>query len=57
MSELTIVIKRPVVEHRIRLHRVAKWAAESTREGPAGVMKRQRVKALLGDTVVVERQH
>ena len=48
-TEFTIIIERPVIEHRIRLHQVAKWAEETSREGPAGVMKRQRVKALLTD--------
>ena len=52
MSGFTIVIERPVIEHRIRLHQVAKWAENTTREGPAGVVKRQRVKTLLGDSVV-----
>ena len=52
MSEFTIVIERPVIEHRIRLHQVAKWAGDTTRDGPAGVMKRQRVKALLADDTV-----
>jgi hypothetical protein len=47
-TEFTVIIERPVIEHRIRLNQVAKWAEETTREGPAGVMKRQRVKALLG---------
>ena len=52
MTEFTVVIERPLIEHRIRLHQVAKWAEGTTREGPAGVMKRQRVKVLLGDKVV-----
>ena len=56
MTEFTIVIERPAVEHRIRLSQVAKWAEDTTREGPAGVMKRQRMKVLLGDKSV-ERQH
>ncbi len=51
-TEFIVVIERPVVEHRIRLNQVAKWAEETTREGPAGVMKRQRVKALLNDRAV-----
>ena len=51
-SEFTVVIERPVIEHRIRLNLVAKWAEGTTREGPAGTMKRQRVKALLTDKMV-----
>jgi hypothetical protein len=48
MTEFTVSIQRPPVEHRIRLGQVAKWA-EGTRDGPAGIVKRQRVKALLGN--------
>ena len=51
MTEFTVVVERPPVEHRIHLHQVAKWAEETTREGPAGVMKRQRVKALMGEKI------
>jgi len=46
-TEFTVAIERAPVEHRIRLSQVMKWAEETTREGPAGVTKRQRVKALL----------
>jgi hypothetical protein len=46
MTELTISIARPSIEHRIRLGQVTKWA-EGTRDGPAGALKRQRVKQLL----------
>jgi hypothetical protein len=46
MTELTISIARPSIEHRIRLGQVTKWA-EGTRDGPAGVLKRQCVKQLL----------
>ncbi|HKD86572.1 MAG TPA: hypothetical protein VKB58_17620 [Terriglobales bacterium] len=48
MTEFTVVVERPSVEHRICLNQVAKWAETTTREGPAGVLKRQRVKTLLG---------
>jgi hypothetical protein len=48
MTEFTVSIQRPRVEHCIRLGQVAKWA-EGTRDGPAGIIKRQRVKALLGN--------
>lgn len=49
MTEFTVTIPRPAIEHRVRLSQVAKWADTTTREGPAGITKRQRVKALLGD--------
>lgn len=49
MTEFTVAIDRPPVEHRIRLHQVQKWASSSvTREGPAEITKRQRAKSLLG---------
>ena len=44
-----VAIERPPVEHRITLSQVEKWADnQTTREGPAGMSKRQRLKALLG---------
>ena len=48
MTEFSIAIERPPIEHRVRLNQVQKWAEETTRGGPAGITKRQRVKALLG---------
>ena len=48
LTEFTVAIQRPVIEHRIRLNQVAKWAdTDTTREGPAGIAKRQKVKDLL----------
>jgi hypothetical protein len=47
-TEFTVSIERPSVEHRIRLSQIAKWAESTTREGPAGITRRQRVKNLLG---------
>ena len=47
MTEFIIAIEKPPVEHRIRLSQVEKWAQSTTRDGPAGITKRQRVKALL----------
>jgi hypothetical protein len=47
-DEFTVAIERPPIEHRIRLNQVAKWTETSTtREGPAGISKRQRLFALL----------
>jgi hypothetical protein len=46
MTEFTVSIARPSVEHKICLAQVTKWT-EETRDGPAGVIKRQRVKELL----------
>jgi len=46
LTEFIISIPRPAVEHRIRLGQVTKWT-EGTRDGPAGLVKRQRVKELL----------
>jgi hypothetical protein len=46
MTEFVIAIHRPAVEHRIRLSQVTLWA-KGTRDGPAGVIKRQRIMSLL----------
>ena len=48
MTEFTVALDRPAVEHHVRLKQVSKWAEHTTREGPAGVIKRERVRALLG---------
>lgn len=48
MTEFTVTIQRPAIEHRIRLAQVAKWA-QGTSDGPTGIIKRQRVKQLLGN--------
>jgi hypothetical protein len=48
MTEFTVAVYRNPTEHKIRLGQVLKWAAHTTREGPAGVTKRQRVRTLLG---------
>ena len=46
MTEFTIAIHRPAVERRLRLNQVSQWA-QGTRDGPLGVLKRQRVRSLL----------
>ena len=46
MTEFVIAIHRPAVEHRLRLNQVTQWA-QGTRDGPAGVIKRQRIMGLL----------
>jgi hypothetical protein len=47
MTEFNIAIEKPAVEHHIRLNQVEKWARSTTREGPAGITKRERVRTLL----------
>lgn len=48
MTEFTIAIHRPPVEHRITLNKVIQWAdTNTTREGPAGITKRRKLQALL----------
>jgi hypothetical protein len=49
MTEFTIMLERPSLEHRIRLNQVEKWAKGITRVGPAGMTKRQRVQQLIGN--------
>jgi hypothetical protein len=48
LTEFTVAVYRNPVEHKIRLAQVLKWSEPSTREGPAGITKRQRVRQLLG---------
>ena len=49
-TEFTVTVYRNPVEHKIRLQQVQKWADPTTKEGPAGITKRKRVRALLGYT-------
>ena len=46
-TEFMVAVEKPEVEHRIRLGHLQKWAETTTREGPAGIIKRDKVKALL----------
>ena len=48
MTEFTVAVYRNPTEHKIRLGQVAKWAEPTTKDGPAGITKRQRVRSLLG---------
>jgi len=47
MTEFTVAVLRNPTEHKIRLQQVVKWAEHTTREGPAGIMKREKVRKLL----------
>ena len=49
MTELTVAVLRNPTEHRIRLSQVTKWAEHTTKDGPARITKRQRVRTLLGE--------
>ena len=48
MTEFTVTVFRKPTEHKIRLSHVQKWAQATTREGPAGITKRERVRTPLG---------
>jgi hypothetical protein len=48
MTEFTVAVLRHPTEHKIRLQRVITWSEPSTKGGPAGITKRQRVRELLG---------
>jgi hypothetical protein len=50
MTEFTVTVYRKPVEHRIRLTQVEKWAEHTTKDGPAGIMKRDRIRKLLSPT-------
>jgi hypothetical protein len=42
-----VAVYPPPAEHKLRLGQVAKWCEDTRKEGPIGIMKRQRVKTLL----------
>lgn len=50
MTEFMVSIQRPAIEHRIRLGQASQWAQSGTKEGPAGIIRRQKVLKLLEDT-------
>jgi hypothetical protein len=47
-TEFIVTVHRKPIEHRINLSQVAKWAEHTTREGPAGITTRERIRVLLG---------
>jgi len=47
-TEFTVLVYRNPTEHRIKLQQVIKWAQPTTKEGPVGITKRERVRTLLG---------
>jgi len=49
-TEFVITVLNPVVEHRMRLLQINRWAAPSAIGGPANVWKRQRVRSLIGES-------
>ena len=49
MTEFTVTVYRKPTEHKIRLNQVNKWAKHTVKEGPVGIIKRQRVRKLLGE--------
>ncbi len=48
MTEFTVTVFRNPTEHKIRLRQVKAWAKHAVKDGPAGIVKRQRVRSLLG---------
>jgi hypothetical protein len=48
MTEFTVTVYKNPTEHKIRLQQVLKWSELTTKEGPAGITKRQKVRQLLG---------
>ena len=47
VTEFTVAIGRPPIEHSIKLCQVEKWAKNTTTEGPAGISKRRRIRSLV----------
>lgn len=48
MTEFTVAVYRNPTEHRIRLNQVTQWAERTAVDSPTGIIKRQRVRMLLG---------
>ena len=46
-TELTVMVLRKPPEHQIKLRRVLEWAQPSTKGGPAGIVRRERVRKML----------
>ncbi len=46
-TNLTVIVLRNPPEHHITLKRVHQWAQPSTKGGPAGIVKRERVRKIL----------
>ncbi len=55
MTEFIVAVIRNPTEHRIGLQQVMSWSEPSTRDGPAGITKRQRVRALTAKSVARRR--
>jgi hypothetical protein len=47
MTEFTVAVYRNPVKHKIKLGQVTRRAEHSTRDGPAGITKRQRVRRFI----------
>ena len=51
MTEFTVAVNRNnPVEHKIRFKQVTQWAEHIPKDGPAGIIKRQKVRTLLGQS-------
>lgn len=48
LTEMTVDVQRPDVKHAITYKRVLEWAEAAARGGPAGILRRSRVRQLLG---------
>jgi hypothetical protein len=48
LTEFIVSVYRNPTEHRIRLNQVTRWAQHTAKDGPAGIIKRQKVRTLLG---------
>jgi hypothetical protein len=48
MTEFTVTVFRKPTQHKIRLRQVTDWAKHTVKDGPVGIVKRQRVRSLLG---------
>jgi hypothetical protein len=47
-TEFTVQVLRKSVEHTIRMQRVMEWAQFSNTKGPGELLRRERVRKILG---------
>ena len=47
MTEFIVAVRRNPTEHKVCLQQVMAWAQPSTKGGPAGITKREKVRSLL----------
>jgi hypothetical protein len=47
MTEFCVTVMRKPIEHRIHFKKVQQWVQPTTKDGPAGIVLRDRLRKLL----------